>query len=260
MNDLRSSIKEYIALIDNVINSLDSSILLQSHGQKPHKTLQLLLEEEVKLQAVVDKLIINQTLQHEIRSVQTQIANADQEILKFATELGNFEQSLYENANTRHQDKVTNLQGKLTQNKFTIHELLVLAEKLGLMSFAPADFLERKGKTTNVKPPAPLEQIMPAAKLNLSVQELLQLSRNKRMQMNMEEKTPEANISTETEQGIDLDKAAREAAAADRQRILAQQSAARVHAQQLLVDFAMELNPDSDESDEESSGSQSEAT
>ncbi len=49
-----------------------------------------------------------------------------------------------------------------------MESVLLFAERLGLMSFAPADYIERKGLTL-CRPPAPLEELMGLSRLHLSV-------------------------------------------------------------------------------------------
>jgi hypothetical protein len=53
----------------------------------------------------------------------------------------------------------------------------VLAEKLGQRSFAPADYIEKKGLSTHHRPPQPHEAEMAASRLHLDLDELLAVSK-----------------------------------------------------------------------------------
>lgn len=53
--------------------------------------------------------------------------------------------------------------------KCSVHDLLVLAERLALVSAAPADFIEHNGVSL-CRPPAPLEDMMGASRLHFSVE------------------------------------------------------------------------------------------
>jgi hypothetical protein len=245
-SNLPESLNQYIATCNNLFQSLESSLLFQSQGLTCEKIMKSLLSQELLLQHQVDELIANQSLNNEIQSIQSSIAAADNEIIEFASGLGELEELLYDLTASGSGSDNDFAAEKLPQNNFTIHEILILAEKLGIMSFSPADFLERKGITAS-KPPAPLEQVMATSKLNLSVQQLIEISRNKELSAASDKKSLNETIESAA---VDMERLARESA--DRSRIAAQQSAARLHTQQLLQDFSMELNNDSDQDTDDS--------
>lgn len=132
----------------------------------------MLLAKDRLLQAAVDKLISQQRFQRRLAQLADAVSRADQHIVDFATRLGRREQTLHD-AVHRHSAPESTL-GSVTPQPFSVDEVSTFAERLATMSFAPADYIERKGLAAH-KPPAPLESSMSASFLNLSIDELLAL-------------------------------------------------------------------------------------
>lgn len=65
----------------------------------------------------------------------------------------------------------------------SVHDLLVSSERYGLVSFAPADYIEHRG-LSSTRPPAPLEQQMSTSLLQLSVDDLMEWVKRKEAEEN----------------------------------------------------------------------------
>jgi len=124
------------------------------------------------LQDAVDKLVAHQKFQKKIQQLRAEIASTDIAIIDFASKLGQLEQKLHEATTDRKTLK--DLDGIITKQDFTVDEVMVFAERLGLMSFAPSDYLEQKGMSPQ-KPPAPQEDTISTSINHLQLPDLLKL-------------------------------------------------------------------------------------
>jgi len=98
--------------------------------------------------------------------MQNELSELDTRIIHFANQLGTLEQTL--NDAIIDEKVAKSVDGLITQQRFSVREVTAFAEKLGLMSAAPADFIERNG-ISPCRPPAPLEDLMGQSCLHLSV-------------------------------------------------------------------------------------------
>jgi len=108
-----------------------------------------------------------------IADLRAEIASTDMAIIEFATKLGQLEQKLHDATTDRKTLK--DLDGIVTKQSFTVDEVMIFAERLGLMSFAPSDYLEQKGMSPQ-KPPAPQEDTISTCINHLHISELLKLA------------------------------------------------------------------------------------
>jgi hypothetical protein len=73
--------------------------------------------------------------------------------------------------------------GELVTHSLSVHDLLISSERYGLVSFAPADYIEHRG-LSSTRPPAPLEQQMSISLLQLNVDDLLEWVKRKESEEN----------------------------------------------------------------------------
>eukprot|EP00474_Spongospora_subterranea_P009627 CRZ10085.1 hypothetical protein [Spongospora subterranea] len=132
---------------------------------------QQILAKNGHIQTIVTHLIGIYEAEERISDMKKRIENVDSRIIAFASQLGNLESSLYESV--LEIPKCVNIDGKSRNETCSVQDLLVLSERLALVSSAPADFIEHNGVSI-CRPPAPLEDLMAASRLHLSVEELRQ--------------------------------------------------------------------------------------
>ena len=217
-SSLLSHLSDYLVLIDGLFESLGSSYA----GSGATLTIcDKIIRKEELMQIDVDQIIQQQQQQRQLQQLQQQITNIDTTIIQFACKLQTFEQQLHQQTTgIKHQRYTTSanslslsLSSSLTSPSpspslspsapsSSVRSICLLSEKVGLMSFAPADFIERKGLVLS-RPPAPLEAQMGNSILHTSIQQLIQMAKQQKMQQNEMTTTGNEQITaTETATAI----------------------------------------------------------
>jgi len=164
------------ALTDHLYDTVQlfGQLLKSLDGSHTDKTTQQILVELVEKEDVMQQIAIRlerqQQVQQSISLLRELIQDADTRIMNLARSLGDMEQRLND---AQHDRKaLTNVEGVVTKQSFSVSDLTVLAERLAMMSFSPADFLERKGVSLS-KPPAPLEAAESVSRLHIPLADLV---------------------------------------------------------------------------------------
>lgn len=117
--------------------------------------------------------------------MHARIYEADARILGFCKKLGELQEALYDSLAKPYSDHPSrNLSGKVDKQKFSVHQVTVMAERLGLMS-APPDYAEREGLVL-LKPPAPQEELLSASILHKPLDLIIQESENEMLTLQRE--------------------------------------------------------------------------
>jgi len=189
---------DYVHLVDGLMHSLDPA-LAGAQAAVPHAAapaahaaagaagsvaaassdvwLQRLLRKDALLQESVQALLSHQRLQRRLQAQYDELAELDATIVGFCSQLGQLEQSLIHASTDPRTLRPISAAGPVRQQAFSMRSLLVLSEKLGRMSFAPADHIEKKVSINeNVcRPPAPLDKYMAHSLLHCTTEELHKL-------------------------------------------------------------------------------------
>jgi hypothetical protein len=154
-------------------NTLQSTVLIN---------IELLRRKDEMIRATNRRIADQLRRDQQIQQLRSEIASLDSDIVSFATTLSEMEEEFYA---LQEQDEMRNsreLNGELVAHPLSVHELLVSSERYGLVSFAPADYMEHRG-LSSTKPPAPLEQQMSTSLLQLSVDDLLEWVKRKEVEL-----------------------------------------------------------------------------
>lgn len=170
---LKSHLDDYVVILDHLVAGFSRA---QTKRVDFEDIINRLVEKDRYIQCEVEKLIAHQAFQARITEVQKEINQLDGTIVGFGARLAQLEQRLHEGVNDERTLK--NLDGAITKQPFGIDEVCIFAEKLACMSFAPADYLERKGMNTmRYQRPHPDEEAIRASSLRHSIDDLLEFAR-----------------------------------------------------------------------------------
>eukprot|EP00455_Lapot_gusevi_P056707 TRINITY_DN9491_c0_g1_i2.p1 TRINITY_DN9491_c0_g1~~TRINITY_DN9491_c0_g1_i2.p1 ORF type:complete len:298 (-),score=34.82 TRINITY_DN9491_c0_g1_i2:65-880(-) len=167
-SEITAHLDDYLFLTFELLDSF-ASFKSESRIQD---VLHRLLKKDGFLQEAVERLAAQQEMQKKISELRTEISRIDSAIMSFGDHLGNLEQSLYDAVHSQEENALKNLDGHVTQQTFKVHEVAALAEKLALMSAAPADFIERHGMSL-CRPPAPQEDLLTFCRLHHTTEVIL---------------------------------------------------------------------------------------
>jgi len=159
-----------------------------------HTQLPTLMERMVAtdqlIQRGVAKLLVQQSLERKVSQLQQEERALDSMVSEFVSKLSNHQQKLDDLLNQATNPNLTlsaatelatsgsaTRTGAAPGSKPTVEDVLVLASRLALMSFAPADYLERRGLSI-CRPPAPLDPLMAVSRLHLTTKELAALAKS----------------------------------------------------------------------------------
>jgi len=162
---LSHHLSDYLILIDNL---LDSISLKKDNGRE---VMRKIIRKDDLMHDAVQKLVEHQQFQQKIIDVQREIAELDSSIVSFTSHLGGLEQRIHDAVTD--EKTLKNLDGIITKQPFTVHDVTVFAERLAKMSFAPADYDAKMGMATRF-PPNPTDLDMMKSKLHMSLEELLE--------------------------------------------------------------------------------------
>lgn len=192
-------LNDYLVLIDGLLESLESSYAGSGATQT---IMDKIIRKEELMQECLDQLVHHQHLHQQLHSLQTQIQQVDNEIIDFACQLGHLEHQLQHQAaaaaaSASSPSISSPSSSSRSSSGLSVDSICVLSEKVGLMSFAPADFIERKGLVLS-RPPAPLEAQMGNSLLQLSLEQLLQLAKDHREQVEEAKQKEQGGTGTGT--------------------------------------------------------------
>jgi len=165
-DQLRVHLEDFAVLVFSLLECASSPDL----RIKMPTLMDKLLHKNILLQHAVSTLLVHQEFQRKIYQMQKELSELDTKIIHFTNQLGALEQTLNDAIVDEKISK--SVDGVITQQRFSVHEVAAFAEKLGLMSVAPADFIERNG-ISPCRPPAPLEDLIGQSRLHLPLHGLL---------------------------------------------------------------------------------------
>lgn len=156
----------------DALERLTASLIANVSNEQPPYQLttvaQKICESDARLQMSVRKLIEHNRLQTAVDTATAELNEHNASIVAFAEGLSQIEQKLYDALNaTTEQSTNRDVDGRDTHQSFSVTHVLTFAERIGLMSFAPTEYIERKGLTLS-RPPAPLEEAMALSRLHLT--------------------------------------------------------------------------------------------
>jgi len=167
-------LSEYARSVDGLL----SAVANVSAPRRPHNEVEhlmgALIRKDEMLQESVNKLINQVNFQLQIKAMKEEIKSLDSQIIGFAEHLGQLEQTLHDAVTDERTLK--NIDGHITKQSFSVHDVTVLAEKLGQRSFAPVIYQEKTGMAERIRPPNPIEREMGHSLLHLSLEELLKVA------------------------------------------------------------------------------------
>lgn len=188
---LNSHLDDYVVLLEHLLTGFSR----HSNGNNDFKgIIKRLVDKDTYIQESLEQLIAHQAFQARISAVQNEIKQLDGTIVSFGHQLAELEQRLYEGVSDERTLK--NLDGVITKQPFSLDEVLVFAEKLACMSFAPADYLERKGMNPmRYHRPHPDDNAIVESALRYSLDDLVEFARQNKAAENA---VPEAESKEES--------------------------------------------------------------
>jgi hypothetical protein len=160
---------DYASGVEGLLNAL-----VNVKGHDVEDIIEKLICKDSLLQEAVAQLSEHRQREQQIEAVRAEIRELDEQVIGFTCKLGDMEQDLHDAVTDL--TTLTTLDGDITQQRFAVRDMTILAEKLGQRSFAPADYIEKKGLSTHHRPPQPIETEMAASRLHLDLDELLAVS------------------------------------------------------------------------------------
>lgn len=133
--------------------------------------MSMLIRKDELLQESVNKLVEQVRFQLKLKALKEEIQGLDSQIIGFAQHLGDLEQRLHDAVVDER--TLRNIDGQVTKQACSVHDVTVLAEKLGQRSFAPVIYQEKTGMAERIRPPNPIDREMGRSLLHLSLNELL---------------------------------------------------------------------------------------
>lgn len=170
---LSHHLSDYLILTDKLLVTLLNFQNDQSGGAVGREVMDKILRKDSLIQDAVTKLVEHQQFQQKIIGVQQEIGELDAKIISFARQLGDLEQKIHDVVTD--EKTLKNLDGIITKQSFGVRDVTIFAEKLATMSFAPADYMEKKGMSATHQPPQTVESHMGVSMLHCSVEELLKV-------------------------------------------------------------------------------------
>lgn len=165
---------DYARFADQLLNALAT----MSAPRRSHNEVDLvmngLIRKDELLQESVNKLIDQVNFQLKLKAMKEEIKALDSQIIGFAEHLGQLEQTMHDAVTDERTLK--NIDGHITKQSFSVHDVTVLAERLGQRSFAPVIYQEKTGMSERIRPPNPIEREMGHSLLHLSLDELLKVA------------------------------------------------------------------------------------